>query len=266
MRLEVKFKSFSWMISKNRLSKRLAILFFLCLWLCPFKTLAFTVEDQIDDFIYPKELPEKVVYLTFDDGPSEYSLQILNLLKEYEVPAIFFVIGENINQLPNAKELLNQMINEGHYIGLHSMTHNMNQLYDTRNSPQHFVKEMLEAQQLVYDLTNGFESQLCRPPYGGRNHFKKGHYTAIEEAGLKCIDWTVDSLDWSKPSADDIFNQVLAEQKHNMEKNQVVLLFHEKKYTLEVLPRIIYYYRSLGYEFMPYFDGQELDCILSSKK
>lgn len=221
---------------------------------------AATVDDRIDHFIYQDPKPEKVVYLTFDDGPSKYTLDILNLLEEEDVPAIFFVIGENIDLLSNADEVLNEVLKRGHYIGLHSMTHNMDKLYNIPGAPQNFVNEMLEVKAKIKELT-GFESNLCRPPYGGKTHFKAGHYKALEEAGLECVDWNVDSLDWSKSSADAIFNQVVADLKHSNYPNEVVLLFHEKKLTLEVLPRVIEYYRNQGYVFMPYYEGEEFDCM-----
>lgn len=223
---------------------------------------AATVEDQIEDFENPKTKDEKVVYLTFDDSPSKYSYELLDLLNEYDIPAIFFVIGENLDLFSDSKEILNEMIKRGHYIGLHSMTHNRNKLYYSQNAPQNFVNEMLTVKEEIAKLTEGFESNLCRAPYGARNHFKKGHYVAIEQAGLKCVDWNVDSLDWSKSSADQIYNQVVAEMKHNDYPNEVVMLFHEKKLTLQVLPRVIEYLRSLGYEFAVYHEGDEFECCL----
>ena len=78
---------------------------FCSLFMGSFDTFAATVEDRVDDFIYNKEKPEKVVYLTFDDGPSRHSLEILDVLDQYDVPAIFFVIGENIELFSNAKEI-----------------------------------------------------------------------------------------------------------------------------------------------------------------
>ncbi len=225
------------------------------------KTMAATVDDRIDHFIYNDPKPEKVVYLTFDDGPSRYTLEILDLLEEQDVPAIFFVIGENIDMLSNAEESLKEVIKRGHYIGLHSMTHNMDKLYNVPNAPQNFVNEMLQVRDKIKEMTGGFESNLCRPPYGGKTHFKAGHYKALEDAGIECVDWNIDSLDWSKSSADQIFNQVVSDLKHSNYPNEVVLLFHEKKLTLEVLPRVIEYYRSLGYVFMPYYEGEEFDCL-----
>lgn len=262
----LKTKFFGSISLKSGLFFMFLMITFCSLFMGSFDTFAATVEDRVDDFIYNKEKPEKVVYLTFDDGPSRYSLEILDVLDQYDVPAIFFVIGENIEMFSNAKEILTEMVERGHYIGLHSMTHNMDSLYHGPNAPQNFVKEMLADQKMVYDLTEGFTSQLCRPPYGGRNHLTREHYVALEEAGITCIDWNVDSLDWSKSSADQIFRQVVAEQKRNQDAKEVVLLFHEKKFTLEVLSQVIEYYRSLGYEFMSYCEGEDFNCTLSNEK
>lgn len=224
----------------------------------PIKARAATVEDRIDHFVYQDPKPEKVVYLTFDDGPSKYTLDLLDLLDKEDVSAIFFVIGENIDLLSNANEVLNEVVKRGHYIGLHSMTHDMDKLYNVPEAPQNFVNEMLEVRAKIKELT-GFESNLCRPPYGGKTHLKAGHYKALEEARIECVDWNVDSLDWAKSSTDAIFNQVVADLKHSDYPNEVVLLFHEKKLTLEVLPRVIEYYRNLGYVFMPYYEGEEFE-------
>ncbi|MFR3994066.1 MAG: polysaccharide deacetylase family protein, partial [Turicibacter sp.] len=70
---------------------------------------AATVDDRIEHFIYQDPKPEKVVYLTFDDGPSKYTLDLLNLLDKEDISAIFFVIGENIDLLSNADEVLNEV-------------------------------------------------------------------------------------------------------------------------------------------------------------
>ena len=220
-----------------------------------------TVEDRIDHFIYQEPKPEKVVYLTFDDGPSAHTLDLLNLLEQEQVPAVFFVIGENINNVPNSGEILKEILNKGHYIGLHSMTHDLDKLYNAPDAATNFVNEMLEVRGKVKELT-GFESNLCRPPYGGRGHFTNSHYQAIKEAGLSCVDWNVDSLDWAKSSSEEIVNQVKKDLEIADYPNEVVLLFHEKKLTLETLPQVFKYYRDLGYVFMPYYDGDEFECEL----
>ncbi|MGL4336544.1 MAG: polysaccharide deacetylase family protein [Turicibacter sp.] len=216
------------------------------------------VENQIDDFQFPRKESDKLVYITFDDGPSIYSTQLMNVLDTYQVPAIFFVIGENFEIIPNGPESVKEMIERGHYVGLHSMTHNMDKLYFARNAPQNFVSEMTQVKELVYDATGGFESQLCRAPYGSKKYFKKGHYSAVENVGLTCIDWNVDSLDWSGISADQIVSNVKSDYKRSEYPKEVVLLFHEKKETVKALPRIIEYFQELGYEFGGYNPTKEI--------
>ena len=97
----------------------------------------------------------KYVYLTFDDGPSNNASKILDILKEYKVPATFFVLGSTINRNSQAQDILNRMVDEGHYIGLHSMTHDKDILYGL-NGPANFVREMKEVQTLISTLTDGF--------------------------------------------------------------------------------------------------------------
>lgn len=251
------------LLTNNKLHLFLFFSFLSCLLsvCCPTVKSA-TVEDRIDHFIYHEPKPDKVAYLTFDDGPSKYTKEILDLLEREQVPAVFFVIGESINNIPHSGEILNEILDHGHYIGLHSMTHDLDKLYNSPDAAHNFVNEMLEVRGKVKELT-GFESSLCRPPYGGRGHFTKAHYQAIKDAGLNCVDWNVDSLDWAKSSSSEIMDQVVKDLEMAHYPDEVVLLFHEKKLTLETLPQVFNYYRELGYVFMPYCEGDEFDCGLN---
>lgn len=251
------------LLTNNKLHLFLFFSFLSCLLsvCCPTVKSA-TVEDRIDHFIYHEPKPDKVAYLTFDDGPSKYTKEILDLLEREQVPAVFFVIGESINNIPHSGEILNEILDHGHYIGLHSMTHDLDKLYNSPDAAHNFVNEMLEVRGKVKELT-GFESNLCRPPYGGRGHFTKAHYQAIKDAGLNCVDWNVDSLDWAKSSSSEIMDEVVKDLEMAHYPDEVVLLFHEKKLTLETLPQVFNYYRELGYVFMPYCEGDEFDCGLN---
>lgn len=195
----------------------------------------------------------KFVYLTFDDGPSHNAEKVLDILKENHVPATFFVLGTSINNNTDSQAILNRMLDEGHYIGMHTMTHQYDYLYKGATAPQNFVNELKEEQQLIASLTNGFESQLCRAPYGtGGGTFKDGHVQALKDNGLKCWDWDVDSLDWKYSNPDQVMDNVKYYTEMNSKKENLVVLFHEKNSTIEVLPRVIEYYRDLGYEFLAY--------------
>ncbi|MDE5977800.1 MAG: polysaccharide deacetylase [Turicibacter sp.] len=195
----------------------------------------------------------KYVYITFDDSPSKNAPQILDILKQYNVPGTFFVLGTSIRNNSQSKEILNRMVAEGHYIGLHSMTHDKNILYGD-NGPANFVREMKEIQSLISNLTNGFQSELCRAPYGtGGGTFTNAHVDAIEQAGIKCWDWDVDTLDWKYSNDPATVFQIFQNQMQiNQSKKDLVVLFHEKASTLVVLPQIIEYFQDLGYEFSAY--------------
>lgn len=198
----------------------------------------------------------KFAYLTFDDGPTKNAPKILDILKQYDVKGTFFVLGSAINNNSQAQEVLNRMLDEGHYIAMHSMSHSHATLYGA-NGPQIFVNEMNELRDLIASLTNGFESQLCRAPYGtGGGTFTNEHIEAVKNSGLKCWDWDVDSLDWKYKSAADIMPIIKRETEMNRNKQNLVLLFHEKNSTIEVLPQVIEYLKDSGYEILPYNPAQ----------
>ena len=146
------------------------------------------------------------------------------------------------------------MADTGHYIGMHSMTHDYSTLYGEENAAQNFAGEMLEEQALLKEITGGFESELCRAPYGtGGGTFTDAHVEELNKIGVKCWDWDVDSLDWeSGASVDSIMKNIEYCMNLWNYPRQTVVLFHEKDVTVEVLPKVIQYYTDLGYEFLPY--------------
>ncbi|MCL2559685.1 MAG: polysaccharide deacetylase family protein [Turicibacter sp.] len=203
---------------------------------------------------------EKIAYLTFDDGPSIYTEELLDVLNEYGISGIFFVLGAQFDYIPNADEILNRMVDEGHHIALHTMTHDKNTLYWSQNASANFVAEMLELRDEVATRT-GQVTNLCRAPYGKKGHFNATHYRAVEDAGLHCIDWHVDSKDWAKKNADEIYSEVVCELKRFEDADEIVLLFHEYERTVEALPRVIEHLLDLGYTFKPYAPGKVFEGI-----
>ena len=131
----------------------------------------------------------EMVYLTFDDGPNQYTPKLLDVLKRYDVKATFFILGKKIK---GNEAILQRIVDEGHTIGLHSMTHDKNTFY---RSPQTAVNEMKQVQQLIFDIT-GVKSTTIRVPYGSVPHMTKAHRHAMEKAGFDMWDWNVDTLDW----------------------------------------------------------------------
>ena len=213
------------------------------------------VLEFVEELEYEKGEPRKVAYFTFDDGPSVYTEKLLDVLNEYEVPGIFFVLGDQFEFMPNVDRILNQIIDDGHYIALHTMTHDKNALYWSEKSPTTFTKEMFELKNEVEKRT-GHVTNLCRAPYGKKGHFKAAHYKSVKEAGLYCIDWHVDSQDWAKKNAEQIYNQVAKELERFKDNDEIVLLFHEYQRTVDALPSIIKLLQQHGYTFEPYTDGK----------
>lgn len=195
----------------------------------------------------------KIAYLTFDDGPTSLTESVLDVLDEYNVKATFFVLGTRVNNYPN---LLRRMIASGHTIGNHSKSHDYSYIY---KSSANLKKEIEETNQLIYDITDGYEVFAFRFPGGSSNtmFYRYGKDITLNEwlytvtdLGLNYYDWNVSSLDASSTykTADEITKAVLDSAKN---KQQITVLMHDgagKKSTLEALPRIIQGLQDQGFE------------------
>ncbi|MEW4152068.1 polysaccharide deacetylase family protein [Bacillus thuringiensis] len=186
----------------------------------------------------------QVVYLTFDDGPSELTGKFLDVLKEQHVASTFFMQGSNL-QNTGFQENVKRAVKEGHYIGAHSMTHNSDKLYKKGQ----FVTEMKETLALIHNIT-GTTPKLVRPPYGSAPGLKgQDIRNKIVEAGIKVWDWTIDSNDWKLKGNPQ---QIIENVKRTTTEDVEVVLMHEKLETLQALPEIIKFYKEKGYEFGVY--------------
>ncbi|WP_235832946.1 polysaccharide deacetylase family protein [Gottfriedia acidiceleris] len=184
---------------------------------------------------------QKVVYLTFDDGPSALTSQILDVLKNEKINATFFMVGKNVN---NHQEEVKRAVHEGNYIGAHSMTHNYHRLY----KQSLFVSEMEQSLSIINHVT-GEKTRLVRAPYGSRPGLSLKLRNDSVNAGLKIWDWNVDTHDWENTAnASTVVNEV----KKQTTKNKEVILLHEKQTTLDALPEIISFLRAKGYAFKVY--------------
>ncbi|WP_071784175.1 polysaccharide deacetylase family protein [Paenibacillus antibioticophila] len=196
-----------------------------------------------------KPKPEgKIVYLTFDDGPSEWTEEFLDVLQQYGVKATFFMQGSNL-QRKDLQSVVKRAADEGHYIGGHSMTHEYNKLYEERQ----FVSEMKDNLALIHEIT-GKQPNLVRPPYGSAPGLDdKMMRDQIAQEGIKIWDWTIESNDWQlKDHPDQIVENIKQATKIDLE----VVLMHEKPQTLQVLREIIEFYEEEGYQFGVYDDNQ----------
>ncbi|MHA2890491.1 polysaccharide deacetylase family protein [Bacillus cereus] len=190
----------------------------------------------------------KWVYLTFDDGPSQYTGQILDLLKQEHIKATFFMQGVNL-QKTNFQEYVKRTDKEGHYIGAHSMTHDPNKLYKQNT----FMPEMKETISLINSIT-GKTPKLIRAPYGSIPYLKDKLQEVID-AGYKMWDWNIDSED---ATGKVIKNPDLMVENIKKETNSdiEIVLMHDKIGTLQKLPEIIQFFREKGYNFGVYNESE----------
>ena len=197
----------------------------------------------------PKTSSEKkVAYLTFDDGPSENTFQVLDILEEYDIKATFFLVGSAIKKKNEAS--LERMIHEGHTIGIHTYSHRCNEIYC---SVERFREDFNTVYQQIYDIT-GERVHIYRFPWGSNNSFSKNIKEALmeemERRGFTCYDWNVDSNDSvGRPSAYSILRNIRKDIKR---QDHPIILMHDSSIndrSVQILPDVIKLLRELGYEF-----------------
>lgn len=191
--------------------------------------------------------PENIVYLTFDDGPNAYTEQILDILKRKEAVATFFMLEGSMKRYP---DLVKQMVLEGNYPALHSVTHNKNKLYA---SPKNVAAEMEKTRKTLLALT-GIDSRLTRAPYGSKPYMEQSFRDELVKGQFKMWDWTIDTEDW-RHSKDP--RKIVERVKSGMnelkgKEKPIVILLHDSKATVSVTGEIIDHIRQQGYELVSY--------------
>lgn len=180
----------------------------------------------------------KKVYLTFDDGPSEYTGEILDILADYNIKATFFVIGKTDE---DSKNLYKRIVNEGHTLGMHSYSHQYDKIY---NSVEDFDKDFTKLWKLLYDTT-GYKPSIYRFPGGSDNlvnkHGMESFIKYLNNASVVYFDWNVVNgdatrIEYSKKNLiDNVLNGVA-------NKETAIVLMHDsqtKKTTADSLPELL---------------------------
>jgi peptidoglycan/xylan/chitin deacetylase (PgdA/CDA1 family) len=194
------------------------------------------------------ELPEKVLILSFDDGPHRvYTEEIQAILQKEHVPAVFFEIGRNLGAQETSGQIrlsplaafTEELVRGGYVVGNHSYTHA--QLSKEIGAPLDL--EIRETDQLLRAIP-GAHSQLFRFPYGARTSVQ---LQALEPYHLRSVLWNIDSLDWADPVPSSVADRVL---KAIAREKRGILLFHDiHDRAGKVLPVLIPKLRSEGYTF-----------------
>jgi peptidoglycan-N-acetylglucosamine deacetylase len=188
------------------------------------------------------------IALTFDDGPSsEYTGGVLDILKQYHVPATFFVVGMYGEQNPN---LLHRIVDEGHEIGSHTFTHpNI-----SRTSKEQLIVE-LNATERVFESYLGRRTLLFRPPYArDMEPDTPAQVAPIEftsSLGYYTIGLNIDPFDWKNPGVDRIVTETIKQAVAG--KGNIVLLHDsggDRSQTVAALPQIIQGLRDRGFKLV----------------
>ena len=187
---------------------------------------------------------EKIIYLTFDDGPSDrITPKILDVLKEENVKATFFIVGKNAVR---RKDILRRTVGEGHTLGVHSYSHIYNEIY---SSAQSLLDDIDKCNEVIKDIT-GTPASIYRFP-GGSFFLSDSLKQAVTQRGLKYIDWnaSLNDAELQDPTPDYLYTSAVSTAAN---KNKVVLLAHDttdKTATAEALKNVIIYFKQQGYRF-----------------
>ncbi len=194
----------------------------------------------------PSKTYGKVAYLTIDDGPSEYTDEIIKILNKNNVKATFFMINGNMQAYP---EQVKNIVENGNTAGFHSVSHDIHKLYVSKTS----AKEEFDTNQATFKKITGQTSKVIRLPFGSKPYTPRASYNALVDSGYKLWDWTLDTEDWRSTSSQIMENV----KKYSSGSDNVVLLMHERKQTVEILDEMIKYLKSEGFEILPIKQSDE---------
>lgn len=193
--------------------------------------------------------PNKTIFLTFDDGPSARTGEVLDILKQKNVKATFFVVG---NTSATGKDYMKRIVEEGHTIAPHTFTHNFKSIY---SSVEAYLNDFNKIYTLIYETT-GLKPTIFRFAGGSKNSFNKNNYREIiaemTRRGFDYYDWnlsTGDAVQKSLTPAEKCLSNVL---NYSAKYNNAVVLMHDaqpKTTTVQALPALIDGLRNQGFSF-----------------
>ena len=202
-------------------------------------------EENSDSRTIKEENISRRIWLTFDDGPTDSTTPaVLDILREKNVKATFFVIGRQIN---GREKILRREADEGHTIGIHTYSHEYKKIYATADS---LLKDIALCNEAIRGVLPDFKTDLYRFP-GGSYNVKRELIDAVEKAGFRHYDGNCSAEDAVCPNtpASVLYQNVLDSAG---EKSKVILLMHDGvgyKETIKCLPSVIEYFREKEFAF-----------------
>lgn len=179
------------------------------------------------------ETSEKVIALTFDDGPAEETEKVLAVLKEFGVAATFFCIG---NRIAGKERILEQMNIQGHLIGNHSFSHGF--FFDFKTKSE-FVKDLELCNDAIFKVIHK-KPNFFRPPYGVTT---PGLSRATQKMGLEVIGWNIRSLDTSILDKETVLQRI----KDRLQPGSILLMHDTVTGTDLVLKQVLIYLKEQNY-------------------
>ncbi len=188
---------------------------------------------------------EKTVYLTFDDGPSRFTENFLNILAKHKVKATFFVVGKSD---PKSLEIMKRIVDEGHTLAPHTYTHVYNRIYASVES---FLDDFSKMHALIYETT-GVKPTILRFPGGTVNVHNRRIFRELSaemlRRGYTFFDWDVSAADATKnATAASVLNNII-NGVHESGRN-IVLMHDTSEETLKALDKAIIYLKNKGFAF-----------------
>lgn len=212
-------------------------------------SISFYVGDKAS-YVVKDEVVKKVMYLTFDDGPSKNTQAILDILDKYQVKATFFVTAESKEHL----DLISVEKQKGHAVGVHTYSHDYASIYCNVDA---FFEDFQKMNEIIKEQTGEYSS-IMRFPGGSSNtiskKYSKGIMTTlaqqVQEQGYQYYDWNASNGDGnSHTSVDGLVKQGVEEVKN---QDISMVLMHDgagSNETVSALPTLLEYYIKEGYEF-----------------
>ncbi len=186
---------------------------------------------------------KNAVALTFDDGPSPDTENLLDVLNDENVRATFFLIGKNVEQYP---ETVRRIVRENHEIGNHSFSHPIYLFKTARRT-----RDELERTQRVIEKTTGITPKIARPPCGVRSI---AYFSAARDLRLRTIQWSDTGYDWKNFSAAQIAQNVLK----TVQRDSIILLHDgdsaeksDRRATVAAIPLILRGLKARGLRVAP---------------
>ncbi len=188
----------------------------------------------------------KVVYLTFDDGPDpENTPIVLALLKEYHIHATFFLVGNQAEKYP---DLVKRIFEEGHAIGNHTYNHVYKDLY---RSPQAYLAQLHHTDEIIKQAI-GLRPRISRAPGGTAGNFNKAYWNSLEKEGYMEVGWNISAGDASRGTAPQLVQNITEQLQNKSLWSHATVLMHDAAghgETVKALRQIIELFTSQNFEF-----------------